>query len=164
MEERSQMATLCYIEQDNRFLMLHRIKKKEDINAGKWIGIGGHFEGQESPEDCLIREVKEETGLELKHFKFRGLITFVYGADLVEFMCLYTADEFEGNLGVCNEGVLEWVEKDRLLDLTLWEGDKIFLKYLLEDRPFFSMKLVYSESEELLQIVVDGKELQYEKE
>lgn len=123
--------------------MLHRITKKNDINHDKWIGVGGHFEYQESPEDCLLREVKEETGLVLKDYRFRGIVTFIADEAPAEYMCLYTADKFEGNLIECDEGKLEWISFDKLEDLELWEGDKIFLRLLLTNAPFFSLKLVY---------------------
>ena len=122
-------TTLCYIEQDNRYLMLHRVKKKNDINHDKWIGIGGKFEARESPEECLLREAYEETGLTLTRWRYRGIVTFVSAPDAeAEYMHLFTADGFTGTLKTCDEGNLEWIEKDRLLELTLWEGDKIFLE------------------------------------
>ena len=137
-------TTLCYIEQDNRYLMLHRVKKKNDINHDKWIGIGGKFEARESPEECLLREAYEETGLTLTRWRYRGIVTFVSAPDAeAEYMHLFTADGFTGTLKTCDEGNLEWIEKDRLLELTLWEGDKIFLRLLDEDVPFFSLKLTY---------------------
>lgn len=123
--------------------MLHRITKKNDINHDKWIGVGGHFEYQESPEDCLLREVKEETGLVLKDYRFRGIVTFISDEAPAEYMCLYTANKFEGNLIECDEGKLEWISFDKLEDLELWEGDKIFLRLLHANAPFFSLKLVY---------------------
>ena len=156
--ERSPMTTLCYIERDGQYLMLHRVSKKNDVNKDKWIGVGGHFEGTESPEDCLLREVKEETGLTLTSWQFRGIVTFVCDDYPVEFMCLYTADGFEGQLKDCDEGRLEWVDKKRLMDLELWEGDKIFFRLLDEDAPFFSLKVVY-ENGVLLSAVLDGREM-----
>ena len=138
------MTTLCYIEKDDRYLMLHRVKKKKDINAGKWIGVGGHFEEGESPEECLLREVKEETGLTLTSWQFRGLITFISDQCEPEGMCLFTADGFTGELAECEEGELCWIPKSEVPDLPTWAGDAIFLKYLLEDeKRFFTMKLVY---------------------
>lgn len=153
--ERSPLTTLCYIEKDNKYLMLHRVKKQQDVNKDKWIGIGGHFEKGESPEECLLREVKEETGLTLTGFSFRGIVTFYTTGWQTEYMCLYTADSFEGELTDCEEGILEWVEKDRLLDLNLWEGDKIFFKLLMEDAPFFSLKLSY-DKDRLTEAVLNG--------
>ena len=152
------LSTLCYIEKDNKYLMLHRIVKKNDVNKDKWIGVGGHFEQGESPEECLLREVKEETGLDLLSYRFRGIVTFIASGWETEYMCLYTADRCEGGMISCNEGVLEWVDKEKLLDLNLWEGDKIFLKLLNEDVPFFSLKLQY-EGNELVQAYLDGKDI-----
>jgi 8-oxo-dGTP diphosphatase len=149
-----ELTTLCYIEHDDSYLMLHRIKKANDINEGKWIGVGGHIEFAESPEECLIREVKEETNLTLTSYKFRGVVTFVSGDELCEYMALYTADGFEGEIKPCDEGELHWVKKSDLFNLNLWEGDKIFLKMLIEDAPFFSLKLVYNEDGELIESVV----------
>ena len=148
-------TTLCYIEQDGKYLMLHRVKKKNDINYDKWIGIGGKFEELESPEDCLLREAKEETGLTLTSWQYRGIVTFVADKD-PQFMHLYTADGFEGELKTCEEGNLEWIEKKKLLELPIWEGDKIFLRLLDEDAPFFSLKLVY-EGDTLMEAVLNGK-------
>ncbi|MGE5627665.1 MAG: NUDIX domain-containing protein [Solirubrobacterales bacterium] len=153
------LTTLCYIEKDEKYLMLHRVVKENDINKDKWIGVGGHFEKGESPEECLFREVKEETGLTLTSFKFRGIITFISDRWVPEFMCLYTADSFEGEIIACCEGNLEWVPKDDLHKLNLWEGDKIFLKLLSEDAPFFSLKLQY-EGDKLLGACLDGKDME----
>lgn len=150
------MTTLCYIEKDNKYLMLHRVSKKNDINKDKWIGVGGHFENRESPEDCLLREVKEETGLTLLSFKFRGIVTFIADDYPTEYMCLYTSDSFEGEIGKCDEGKLQWIDKDKIPLLNLWEGDKIFLKLLSENSPFFSLKLVYT-GDELEEAFLDGK-------
>ena len=152
------LTTLCYIEKDNQYLMLHRVSKKNDINKDKWIGIGGHFEKDESPEECLLREAKEETGLTLTSYHFRGLVTFISDRWETEYMCLYTADGFEGELIECDEGKLEWIEKDKIWNLELWEGDKIFFRLLLEDAPFFSLKLRY-EGDVLMEAVLDGKKL-----
>lgn len=148
-------TTLCYIQKDERYLMLHRVKKEKDENKDKWIGIGGHFEAEESPEDCLLREVKEETGLTLTKWAFRGIVTFVSDLWDTEYMFLYTADEYEGELKECDEGNLEWIEKSKVYDLPIWEGDKVFFK-LLEDREtFFSLKLCY-EGEQLKEVYLDG--------
>ena len=136
-------TTLCYIEKENKYLMLHRTSKKKDGNKDKWIGVGGHFEKGESPEDCLLREVKEETGLELTSYQFRGIVTFISDEWPDEYMCLYTADRYTGDIGNCDEGELVWVEKEKIMDLNIWEGDKIFLKLLMENQPFFSLKLEY---------------------
>lgn len=137
------MTTLCYIENENKYLMLHRISKENDINKGKWIGVGGHFLEGESPEECLLREVKEETGLTLTKYKFRGIITFIADDYETEYMCLYTADEYYGEITYCDEGELQWVDKDKVLELNLWEGDKVFLELIRVDNPFFSLKLKY---------------------
>ncbi len=153
---RSPLTTLCYIEKDNSYLMLHRVKKKTDVNKDKWIGVGGHFEANESPEECLIREVKEETGLTLESWKFRGLITFVCEGWNTEYMCLYTADRFCGALKECDEGELLWVPKSKVSELNLWEGDKIFFRLLEEREDFFTMKLVY-EGNVLKECLVDGR-------
>ena len=154
-----EMTTLCYIEQDGCYLMLHRVKKEKDINKDKWIGIGGHFEDEESPEECLMREVWEETGLTLTSYRFRGIVTFLCG-DTFEYMCLYTADGFTGEMKDCDEGTLEWVPKEKVYDLNLWTGDKLFFRLLEEERPFFSLKLVYTPEGILQQAVLDGKELE----
>ena len=160
MERKTKLTTLCYIEKNEKYLMLHRVLKKNDINKDKWIGVGGHFEKGESPEDCLLREVKEETGLILTAYQFRGIITFVFssqgkGTD-TEYMCLYTADEYEGELISCSEGNLEWVNKKDIFSLNLWEGDKLFFRLLEEGRPFFSLKLVYQD-DELREAVLYGE-------
>ena len=151
-----QLSTLCYIEKDNKYLMLHRVKKKNDINKDKWIGIGGHFEQDESPEECVLREVKEETGYPLTSYQYRGLVTFVSGRGVPEYMSLFTADEFEGEEIPCNEGNLEWVEKVQVYSLNIWEGDKIFFRLLEEKRPFFSLKLVYDGGDTLIEAALDG--------
>ena len=138
------ITTLCYIEQDGKYLMLHRTKKKQDINGGKWIGVGGHLEEGESPEDCLVREVREETGLTLASYTFRGLITFISDRQETELMCLFTADGFEGEPGACNEGELAWIPKTEVPALPTWEGDAVFLEILLRDDPrFFTLRLAY---------------------
>ncbi len=146
--EKSCLTTLCYIERDNKYLMMHRVKKEKDINRDKWIGVGGHFEENESPEECLLREVKEETGLTLLSYRFRGLITFISDRWQTVYMCLYTADEYEGELlPECSEGTLEWVDRHRLRELNLWEGDYIFLDLLEKRQDFFSLKLRYEGNE-----------------
>lgn len=154
------LTTLCYIEKDECYLMLHRIMKKIDINKDKWIGVGGHFEDGESPEECLLREVREETGYTLTSWRYRGIVTFVYGEDVVEYMSLYTADGFEGTPIPCDEGELEWVEKEKISDLELWTGDKIFFRLLEEERKFFSLKLVYDRKDTLLYAALDGKPME----
>lgn len=154
------LTTLCYIEKDNQYLMLHRVKKEKDVNRDKWIGVGGHFEPEESPEECLLREVKEETGLTLTSWKFCGIVTFVATQwDTVEYMCLYKADGFTGELTDCNEGNLVWVDKNKVYDLPIWEGDKIFFRLMEEREEFFSLKLCY-DGDVLVEAVLDGVALQ----
>ena len=151
-------TTLCYIEHGDEYLMLHRVKKENDINRDKWIGLGGKFEKDESPEECLLREVYEESGLRLTSWRYRGIVTFVNTVCPTEYMHLFTADEFEGKIGACDEGELEWIKKSELMKLTLWEGDKIFFKLLNEEHPWFSLKLVY-EGDTLKQAVLDGERI-----
>ena len=136
-------STLIYLEREGQYLMLHRTKKKNDMNHDKWLGIGGKFEEGESPEDCVIRETLEETGLQVRSLRFRGLVTFVLNDDVTEYMHLFTSDDFDGEVKDCDEGELAWVKKEEVPRLTVWEGDKLFLKELTEDRGFFSLKLVY---------------------
>ena len=155
---KSNLTTLCYIEQNDAYLMMHRVKKEVDINKDKWIGVGGHFEADESPDECLMREVKEETGLTLTSYRFRGLVTFISNEWQTEYMCLYTADGFRGELIDCNEGTLEWVPKSRLPELNLWKGDYIFLDLLETRQDFFSLKLRYR-GDTLMEAVLDGKNI-----
>ena len=137
-------TTLCYIEKGGQYLMLHRVRKENDENKDKWIGIGGKFEDRESPEDCVLREVKEETGLTLTEYRYRGLVTFVSDRWETEYMHLFTATGYTGTLRAdCDEGELAWIDKKALLELPLWEGDQIFLRLLDQGAPFFSLKLVY---------------------
>ncbi|MCI8622072.1 MAG: 8-oxo-dGTP diphosphatase [Provencibacterium sp.] len=155
-------STLCYIEQDGCYLMLHRTKKEKDINKDKWLGVGGGFEWGESPEDCLLREVREETGLTLTDYRYRGIVTFVNEIPLeTEYMHLFTAAGFTGSLADCDEGELEWVEKERISRLPIWPGDLIFLKLLAEEAPFFSLKLEYR-GDRLANAVLNGKRLELE--
>lgn len=151
-------TTLCYIERDDEYLMLHRVKKENDINKDKWIGLGGKFEENESPEECLLREVYEESGLCLTSWRYRGIVTFVNTKCESEFMHLFTADGFEGEIGACDEGELEWIKKSRLMELTLWEGDKIFLRLLEGNEPFFSLKLSY-DGDELVSAKLNGRNI-----
>lgn len=151
-------TTLCYIEKDGRCLMLHRIKKAQDENAGKWIGVGGKCEEGESPEDCLLREVREETGLTLTSWQYRGLVTFVSNVWPTEYMYLFTANDFTGTLTDCSEGELAWVPLAQRAALPTWQGDRIFLRLLEQQRPFFSLKLVYR-GEALTAAVLDGRPL-----
>ncbi len=150
MEKRPTLSTLCHIISDDKYLMMHRVKKKNDINKDKWIGVGGKFEYGESPDECLLREVKEETGLTLLNYSFRGIVTFIYGEDVVEYMHLYTADKFEGELIDCDEGELVWVPIKEVCNLPIWEGDKIFFRLLEENNGFFSLKLVYDLNDNLI--------------
>ena len=191
-----ELTTLCYIERDNKYLMLHRVKKQNDINKDKYIGVGGHFEYGESPDECLLREVKEETGLILLSYRPRGIVTFIYGDPnipeerVVEYMHLYTADRFESSSGrvdedelsnredgalsdvgeekpanddvvddyrlpECDEGELIWIDKDKVYNLPVWEGDKIFFRLLEEREDYFSLKLVYDEDGKLLESVIN---------
>ncbi len=139
----SKHTVLCYLERGDSYLMLHRTKKRNDINGGKWIGIGGHFEKNESPEDCLKREMFEETGLTPLEWRYRGIITFVNTSYECEYMHLFTCTGWQGNMHSCDEGELEWIKKIDLLALPLWQGDRIFLKLLDDNMPFFSLKLCY---------------------
>lgn len=136
-------STLCYIEKDGKYLMLHRTKKENDINKDKWIGVGGGVEENESPDECVCREVKEETGLTLLSYRLRGIVTFVSNEYESEIIFLYTADDFCGEICECDEGDLSFVDKELVMDLPTWEGDRIFLKELMLDRGFFNMKLRY---------------------
>ena len=145
------LSTLCYIEKDNQVLMLHRTKKSIDPNGGKWIGVGGKLEQNESPDECIIREVYEETGLHIQP-QLRGILTFILPKWENEITFLYTSNNFEGILKECNEGQLHWIDKDKVLDLNLWEGDKHFLPKLLETNDFFTMKLVYDKDDQLLEV------------
>ncbi len=155
---RTNLTTLCYIEREDCYLMLHRIKKEHDMNRDKWIGVGGHVEEGESPEECLLREVYEETGLTLTSWRARGIVTFVSDTWETEYMFLYTAEGFSGELRDCAEGTLEWVEKKNVDKLPVWEGDRIFFRLLEEGRGFFDLKLRY-EGDLLAEAVLDGQRL-----
>lgn len=158
------LSTLCYIERGGKYLMLHRTVKKNDVNKDKWIGVGGHFEQDESPEECVLREVREETGYTLTSYRYRGIVTFVSGNGVTEYMSLFTADGYTGEEITCDEGELEWVDQEEVLRLNIWEGDKIFFRLLNEDHPFFSLKLVYDGHDKLVYAALDGKELNNYKE
>ncbi|BCK78232.1 hypothetical protein MM35RIKEN_04240 [Vescimonas fastidiosa] len=150
-------TTLCYLLQGDQVLLLHRVKKENDLNHDKWIGIGGKFEEGESPEECLLREAWEETGLTLTDYRYRGIVTFVSNEWEGEYMHLYTATGWTGALKECNEGVLEWVSREKMKELPQWEGDRIFLRLLEEEAPFFSLKLCY-EGDRLTYVALNGKE------
>lgn len=152
-------TTLCYLERGDEYLMLHRVKKKNDLNHDKWIGVGGKFLEGETPEECLLREAKEETGLTLTRWRYRGLVTFLSDEWEGEYMHLFTADEWTGEQSVCDEGDLRWIGKKALRGLPLWTGDHIFLDLLESDAPFFSLKLRY-EGQRLVEAALNGKPLE----
>ncbi len=152
-------TTLCYITRGSDVLMLHRVKKKNDINKDKWIGIGGKFEKGESPDECLLREAREETGLTLTSWKCRGVVTFLCEEAEGEYMYLFTADGFRGELAECSEGDLQWVSREFLNGLPMWEGDRIFLDLLWRDAPFFLLTLRYRK-DKLVEAVLNGKPIQ----
>ena len=152
-------TTLCYIEKDGCYLMMYRIKKKVDVNQGKWIGVGGHCEEGESPDECVLREAREETGLILRNTRARGLVTFVSDKWEMEYMHLFTADQFDGELIECDEGELAWIRKEKVSELPVWEGDKIFLELLAQDVPYFQLKLEYR-GDALTRAVLDGNVIQ----
>lgn len=153
------LSTLCYIEKDGKYLMLHRTVKEKDVNKDKWIGVGGHFEEDESPEECLLREVKEETGYTLTSYRYRGIVTFISGNGVTEYMSLFTADGFCGEQTECDEGQLEWVDINKVEGLNIWEGDKIFLRLLRNSEEFFSLKLVYDGHDRLVSAALNGKSM-----
>ena len=151
-------STLCYLERGDQYLMLHLVKKKGDLNHDKWIGVGGKFEEGESPEDCILRETREETGLTLTAYRYRGLVTFVSDQAPTEYMHLFTATEWTGTPHPCDEGDLAWIGKRALRELPMWEGDRIFLRLLEEEAPFFSLKLKY-EGDRLVLAVLNGDQI-----
>ena len=151
-------TTLCYLERGDEYLMLHRTKKKNDENHDKWIGVGGKFEANESPEDCMRREIFEETGLTVSDYRYRGIVTFVSDIYETEYMHLFTVTDWTGEARECDEGELAWIKKQKLFDLTLWQGDRIFLQLLQEDVPFFSLKLTY-QGDTLLEAILNGKQI-----
>lgn len=153
-------SSLIYLENSRgEYLMLHRVKKKNDINHDKWIGVGGGFEHGESPEECALRETREETGLTLTDCRFRGIVTFDCEGQETLYMHLFTASGWTGELTDCDEGELEWVPKEKVYDLPIWEGDKIFFRLLEQERPFFSLKLSYDKGDVLRRAMLDGEEL-----
>lgn len=137
------VSTLCYLEKDNKYLMLLRNKKEKDVNEGKWIGVGGKCEKGESPEECVIRETFEETGIKLESLKMRGVMTFASEGWEDEYIFVYTSDKFSGHITECNEGELAWIDKDKIMDLNLWDGDRIFLDIMINSDKLFSIKLSY---------------------
>ena len=151
-------STLCYITRGNDVLMLHRVKKKNDINKDKWIGIGGKFEKDESPDECILREAMEETGLTLTDWQCRGVVTFLNTQCDGEYMYLFTADGFEGTIKDCDEGDLQWVSREFLYSLPMWEGDKIFLDLLWQNAPFFLLTLRY-DGDQLTEAVLNGEKI-----
>ena len=153
-------TTLCYIDNGDSYLMLHRVKKEHDASHGKWIGVGGKCEAEESPDECMLREVKEETDLEITQWQYRGIVTFISDTWPNEYMHLFTATAWQGTLDIdCNEGDLAWVQKTDLMNLNLWEGDRIFLRLLLDPTtPFFSLKLVYVQ-DEMVSARLNGKDI-----
>lgn len=153
-------TTLCYLERDGKYLMLHRVKKKNDASHDKWIGVGGKCEANESPDECMLREVKEETGFDILQWHYRGIVTFISDVWECEYMHLFTCSEWEGDQIVCNEGDLAWVDKQEIFNLSLWLGDRIFLRLLQDpNTPFFSLKLDYH-GDDLVSAKLDGKMLE----
>ena len=152
------MTTLCYLERDGRYLMLHRTKKVNDENRDKWIGVGGKFEDGESPEDCMRREILEETGLTVTKFRYRGIVTFVSDRWECEYMHLFTCTDWTGVQKECDEGELAWIDQRALYDLTLWQGDRIFLELIRTETPFFSLKLTY-QGEALVGAELNGEDI-----
>ena len=156
------MTTLCYLERDGRYLMLHRTKKAVDDSHDKWIGVGGKFEPDESPEECMLREVREETGLVVTRWRYHGIVTFVSDVAQSDYMHLFSATEWEGTLHPCDEGELQWIPKNELGRLNLWEGDRVFLYLMAQERPFFSLKLTYH-GDLLVESVLDGVPIDADK-
>ncbi len=165
MGKRDFLTTLCYIERDDEYLMLHRISKKNDLSKDKWLGVGGHFEGDESPEECMKREIFEETGYDiaLDELNYRSIITFISDRGDYELMSLFTVKCPGGEPKECNEGKLEWVKKKDVYKLNLWEGDKIFFKLMEESNKFFSLKMAYDVNDRLREAVLNGKALDFRK-
>ncbi len=161
MARQDGLTTLCYIERDDSYLMMHRISKKDDLSKDKWLGVGGHFETNESPEECIKREIFEETGYDIpmKAIKYRAIVTFISERGDYELMSLFTTDCPGGEPKECNEGKLEWVKKKDVYGLNLWEGDKIFFRLLEESDKFFSLKMVYDKEDRLVEAVLNGEEL-----
>ncbi len=163
-DHKVKQTTLCYLEQEDKYLMLHRVKKHDDPNHDMWIAVGGKVEEGESPDECMLREVREETGLQLQGWQYRGIVTFVSDEYENEYMHLFTSSHFDGALvGDCKEGDLQWIEKGALFELPMWPGDRIFLRLLMDKaQPFFSLKLVYTKVQGLVSATLDGRELPIE--
>lgn len=154
------LSTLCYIEKENQYLMLHRTKKKQDINKGKWLAVGGKMEKGESPEECVRREVKEETGLDLLSYQLRGILTYVSNQYEDEYIFVFSSNNFKGTEITCDEGDLKWIPKEKLISLPAWEGDKYIVEKILQkNATFFSMKFQY-EGETLVDYEIDEYERQ----
>ena len=147
-----ELTTLCYIRKNDHTLMLHRIKKNEDPNKGKWIGVGGHLEENESPEECIIREIREETGLKANKVSLKGILTFILPKWGNELTFLYVCDDFEGEITECDEGELKWIGNDKIKDLPLWEGDRYFLERL-DEKDLFELKLIYDDQDNLIRVI-----------
>lgn len=156
MEDPRNVTVVCYLEKDDKILMLHRTKKENDVNHGKWIGVGGHVEAGESPEECVIREVREETGYTLENYRYRAILTFCYNEEPAMYLFLFTADQFSGEQIECNEGDLQWIPKAELEALEMWQGDRIFHRLLESRQDFFSMKMVY-QGDQLTECIIDGR-------
>ena len=155
-------TTLCYLERDGQYLMLHRVKKENDASHDKWIGVGGKCEADESPDECMLREVNEETGLTVTQWRYRGIVTFISDVWPCEYMHLFTSDKWTGDEKDCDEGELQWIDKSRIFDLNLWPGDRIFLRLLMNPKqPFFSLKLIYR-GDDLIDAKLDGKKITIE--
>ena len=153
------LTTLCYLKKENQILMMHRIKKHQDVNQGKWIGVGGKFENNESPDECAKREIFEETGLTVHECTPRGVVTFCYNEDDAEYMHLFTSESFSGKMNEdCSEGVLKWVDQNDVEKLNIWEGDRIFLRLLKENEPYFLLKLIYH-NDHLIEAYLNGKRI-----
>lgn len=151
-------TTLCYLDNGTQYLLLHRVKKQNDASHDKWIGVGGKCEADESPDECMIREVKEETGFDVMEWRYRGIVTFISDIWPCEYMHLFSATRWSGEEIACNEGDLQWIDKDKIFDYPTWQGDRIFLQQILSDAPFFSLKLVY-QGDDLVAAKLNGKSI-----
>lgn len=156
MTDPRNVTVVCYLEKEDKILMLHRTKKENDVNHGKWIGVGGHVEAGESPEECVVREVKEETGYTLENYRYRAILTFCYNEEPALYLFLFTADRFSGEQIACDEGDLQWIPRTELETLELWQGDRIFHRLLESRQDFFSMKMIY-QGDEMIECWIDGR-------